>query len=299
MGGGGSFQRHFVQGNRLYTQIAYQINPSQGVPFMARWQTDQRVADTMRIHCLGLWGSNFYPRRGGSVLFDYTLRYEDITLDTFFFTNPRASGSAAAFGMFREDRPHVMYEQHIDWEQDLHFTFADNSVTLNDTATSGLPVSYESNNDAVARVDGTTLHLFRVGEAQITATQEGNDDYLPASPVTRTVVVAEDSVGILLADSAGAITVYPNPFVGQVQLRCKGIGNITSAYLTDMQGRSEEVRLVPQGHSSNNTLTQSGNQTYTLDLTNRPPAVYILTFTIADGRQISLRLLKQGEVNSH
>ena len=279
---GGSFQRHFVHDNRLYASIAYQINPSEDVPFMAVWQTDQRVADTMRIHCLGLWDYHYYPREGGSVLFDYTLRSHDITLDTFFFTNARASGSAAAFGMFREDRPHIMYEQHIDWEQNLHFTLADSPIALTATATSGLPVSYESSNDAVARVEGTTLHLLRVGEVQITATQEGNDDYLPAPPVTRTVVVTEDSVGILLADSVGTITVYPNPFVGQVQVRCDGTGNITTAYLTDMQGRREEVVLTPTGPDQ-----------YTLDLTNSPPAAYLLTVTTADGRELTFRLMKQ------
>ena len=283
---GGSFQRHFVHDNRLYASIAYQINPSEDVPFMAIWQTDQRVADTMRIHCLGLWDYHFYPRPGNGVLFDYTLRYKDITLDTFFFTNARASGSAAAFGMFREDRPHTMLEQFINWEQDLRFTLADSPVAMTATATSGLPVSYSSGDSTVATVDGSTLRLHRVGEVQITATQEGDANYLPAPSITRTVIVRQDTVGILSADEVGGIRAYPNPFTDHVEVYC-GSNKIVSAYLTDMQGRREEVRL-----------TATGNGQYTLDLTSRPPATYLLTVTTADGRQITLRLLKQSDIFS-
>ncbi|MBR5354429.1 MAG: T9SS type A sorting domain-containing protein [Bacteroidales bacterium] len=283
---GGSFQRHFVHDNRLYASIAYQISPTEDVSFMAIWQTDRRVADTMRIHCLGLWDYHFYPRPGNGVLFDYTLRSHDITLDTFFFTNPRASGSAAAFGMFREDRPHTMLEQFIDWEQDLRFTLADSPVAMTATATSGLPVSYSSGDSTVATVDGSTLRLHRVGEVQITATQEGDADYLPAPPITRTVIVRQDTVGILSADEDGGIRAYPNPFTNHVEVYC-GSNKIVSAYLTDMQGRREEVRL-----------TATGNGQYTLDLTSRPPATYLLTVTTADGRQITLRLLKQSDIFS-
>jgi hypothetical protein len=66
-----------------------------------------------------------------------------------------------------------------------------------------------------------------------------------------------------------------------------GSNKIVSAYLTDMQGRREEVRL-----------TATGNGQYTLDLTSRPPATYLLTVTTADGRQITLRLLKQSDIFS-
>ena len=77
---------------------------------------------------------------------------------------------------------------------------------------------------------------------------------------------------------------------------------VATAWLTDMQGRCEDVRLVPQGHSSNNTLTQSSNQTYTLDLTTTQTfrhsgnQAILLTLTTADGKQHSIRLLKQSDI---
>ena len=57
---------------------------------------------------------------------------------------------------------------------------------------------------------------------------------------------------------------------------------VVTAWLTDMQGRREEVVLTPTGPDQ-----------YTLDLTNRPPAAYLLTVTTADGRELTFRLMRQ------
>jgi len=57
---------------------------------------------------------------------------------------------------------------------------------------------------------------------------------------------------------------------------------VVTAWLTDMQGRREEVVLTPTGPDQ-----------YTLDLTARPPAAYLLTVTTADGRELTFRLVKQ------
>ena len=57
---------------------------------------------------------------------------------------------------------------------------------------------------------------------------------------------------------------------------------VVTAWLTDMQGRREEVVLTPTGPDQ-----------YTLDLTARPPAAYLLTVTTADGRELTFRLMKQ------
>ena len=57
---------------------------------------------------------------------------------------------------------------------------------------------------------------------------------------------------------------------------------VVTAWLTDMQGRREEVVLTP-----------TGPDRYTLDLTSRPPAAYLLTVTTADGRELTFRLMRQ------
>ncbi len=64
--------------------------------------------------------------------------------------------------------------------------------------------------------------------------------------------------------------------------KLKSHDGIVTAWLTDMQGRREEVVLTPTGPDQ-----------YTLDLTARPPAAYLLTVTTADGRELTFRLMKQ------
>lgn len=61
----------------------------------------------------------------------------------------------------------------INYEQDLTWT-------PNASATSGLPVTYESDNPNVAIVIGDFLQIVGVGEANITAIQSGDENWLPA-----------------------------------------------------------------------------------------------------------------------
>ena len=97
-------------------------------------------------------------------------------------------------------------------------------------------------------------------------------------------------VRIKVVEDGNAFVAYPNPFRQKVNI---GIENgdlriengVAKAWLTDMQGRREEVRLTP-----------AGNGKYTLDLTSRPPATYLLTLTTATGKTHTLRLLKQSEL---
>ena len=97
-------------------------------------------------------------------------------------------------------------------------------------------------------------------------------------------------VRIKVVEDGNAFVAYPNPFRQRVNI---GIENgdlriengVAKAWLTDMQGRREEVRLTP-----------AGNGKYTLDLTSRPQATYLLTLTTATGKTHTLRLLKQSEL---
>ncbi len=87
-----------------------------------------------------------------------------------------------------------------------------------------------------------------------------------------------------------AFVAYPNPFRQKVTIeiensKLKIENGVAKAWLTDMQGRREEVRLTP-----------AGNGKYTLDLTSRPQATYLLTLTTATGKTHTLRLLKQSDI---
>ena len=233
--------------------------------------------------------------------------------------------------------PSDRQEQTIEWQQDLVFALADSPVTLTATATSGLPVSYVSSDSTIAYVEGDQLHLVADGYAWLTATQEGDYQYLPAEPVQRLLTVG--NVGIATVTADGQAKAYPNPTSGKVTIDLAQIppapplpyqrprpsdtsdvdmvlytspgapfpqyetcrfpyhqrynmkvsgsalqshDGVVTAWLTDMQGRREEVVLTP-----------TGPDRYTLDLTNRPPAAYLLTVTTADGRELTFRLMRQ------
>ena len=91
------------------------------------------------------------------------------------------------------------------------------------------------------------------------------------------------TVHITQADTT-IVRLYPNPFGQKVNLECDG-QEVRTAWLTDLTGRREEVRLQATGPGR-----------YVLDLTGRPQATYLLTLVTADGQERTLRLLKQQDM---
>jgi len=72
-------------------------------------------------------------------------------------------------------------------------TFGDTSFDLSATASSGLPVSFASSNQAVATVSGNTVTIVGAGTTTITASQAGNGTFGPATDVPQTLTVAKAS----------------------------------------------------------------------------------------------------------
>jgi gliding motility-associated-like protein len=68
-------------------------------------------------------------------------------------------------------------------------TYGDADFTLTASSSSGLSVSYTSDNTAVATVTGNVVHITGAGSAVITASQPGNANYNPASDVPQTLTV--------------------------------------------------------------------------------------------------------------
>jgi sugar lactone lactonase YvrE len=63
------------------------------------------------------------------------------------------------------------------------------TLTLDASASSGLPVSYTSSNPAVATVSGTTATILSQGTTTITASQAGSADYLAAANASQMLTV--------------------------------------------------------------------------------------------------------------
>ena len=97
-------------------------------------------------------------------------------------------------------------------------------------------------------------------------------------------------VNITLVEGGNVFVAYPNPFRQSVKIKVesgalKVENGVATAWLTDIMGRREEVRLTPDAPGQ-----------YTLDLTSRPQATYLLTLFTADGKQHTVRLLKQSDI---
>lgn len=64
------------------------------------------------------------------------------------------------------------------------------------SSTSGLPVTLSIDDPSIASLSGTDLILHKRGKVSVTATQEGNDEYMPAEPVTVEIYVIGDGDGL-------------------------------------------------------------------------------------------------------
>lgn len=90
----------------------------------------------------------------------------------------------------------LLNEQSLSWDGEPVVTdiVVSNTMPLSATATSGLPVTYTSDNEEVLSVSGNTLTAHKIGQATITATQAGDCTYAPAASITKTFTVADKYV---------------------------------------------------------------------------------------------------------
>ena len=145
------------------------------------------------------------------------------------------------------EHPSDREEQSIVWQQELSFNLADSPISLTANATSGLPVVYSCGDSSIAYSDGSMLYLLRNGTTTVTASQQGDSDYLPAEPVTKALQV--NDVGTdALANSSPHI--FPNPASDALFVIPNG-EPITAVRLLSSLGRQEQVTL------SNNKINLS------------------------------------------
>lgn len=110
--------------------------------------------------------------------------------------------------------------------------------------------------------------------------------YVDTSFMTPHVITGDTgNVSIVMSGDDDAFVVYPNPFRHRVTVRYDGGEELTAAYVTSLEGRSEPVKLQREGAGR-----------YTIDLTARPQSTCLLTLVTASGRMHTLRLLKQSDM---
>jgi len=86
-------------------------------------------------------------------------------------------------------------------------------LTLQATASSGLPVSFTVLSGPATIADGSNVTFTAAGPVTIVATQPGNIDYWPASPVTNTFH-AYGNFTLTIASDHGAATPLPGDYYG-------------------------------------------------------------------------------------
>ena len=102
----------------------------------------------------------------------------------------------------------------------------------------------------------------------------------------RAITSSVDSIGTgvqnFTEEDEGIFVAYPNPFDQQVFIQAHNPDSpIQYCFLTDLLGRSEEVKL-----------TVIGDGLYSLDFSDRPQAMYLLTIITEDGHRHTLKLIK-------
>ena len=101
------------------------------------------------------------------------------------------------------------------------------------TASSGLAVSYASDNAAVATVSGSTVTITGAGTANITASQTGSSNYNAATPVVRQLTVAAVSGPTTLAAGDVAIVGFSVNAESFAVVLLRDIGKDTVINFTD------------------------------------------------------------------
>ena len=112
--------------------------------------------------------------------------------------------------------------------------------------------------------------------------------YVYVEPPVDTTVIDTSNVGIPeLSILNSQFSIYPNPFRQRVTIQVESgeliiESGVATAWLTDMSGRREQVRLVPDGPGR-----------YSLDLVDYHQAIYFLTIITTTGDSHTVKLVKQ------
>ncbi len=86
----------------------------------------------------------------------------------------------------------IRKSQAIEWAQIFENVSAADTIDLNATSSSDLAVTYTSSDANIATInEANQLSFLSVGTVDVTAMQEGNDEFAPAQNMTKTIEVAK------------------------------------------------------------------------------------------------------------
>ena len=151
----------------------------------------------------------------------------------------------------------ITWEQ---WEQEPSRIKKGESYTLTATSSSGLAVTYKSSDENVAKIEGNVLTVLGVGDVTITASQNGNDAYEPATEKTKKLIAYDDQT-ITWNQEFGTLRVND-----QITLTATSSSGLAVAYTSSNENvaKIEGNKLIVVGiGSATITASQAGNTYYT------------------------------------
>jgi hypothetical protein len=154
----------------------------------------------------------------------------------------------------------------------------DEPIELVAEASSGLPVAFQSENETIAAMEGATLTITGSGTTSITATQGGDENYLAAEGVVRTLVV--EKVTGLKNEPGEKVVVYPNPSDKILYISFPSHIATANYQITQLTGQ-----VVKEGQLVN------GSSQHQVSVDGFRPGVYLLTVSAPGYREI-FRLIK-------
>ncbi|AYL96470.1 MBG domain-containing protein [Mucilaginibacter celer] len=156
------------------------------------------------------------------------------------------------------------------------------------TSSSGLPVTYTSNNTSIATIVSNRVHIVAAGSVSIAAVQAGDATYAPAANVNRTLVIRPmasfaSSFAEFNALNDKKNIPYPNPFQTMVNFN---LGDAAAANVkVEVNSLSNGGRLV----FTNQYVNQQG--ILQLNLSSLRNGVYVLRVT-ADNQVKEFKIIK-------
>jgi hypothetical protein len=158
--------------------------------------------------------------------------------------------------------------QQITFDALPNKAIGDTDFDVSATASSNLPVSFSASDNCT--IAGTQVHITGVGSCTITASQGGNSNYNPATPVARTIAIGK-------LDQQITFDVLPNRAVGDADFNVNATASSTLAVGFSASGdctiTGTQVHLTGAG-TCTITASQDGDATY------NPAAPVARTFAI-------------------
>jgi hypothetical protein len=164
------------------------------------------------------------------------------------------------------------------------------SVVLDATASSGLPVTYTSTGGCA--VSGTTLTLHTVGVCTVTASQAGDQAYMAAPDVVRSFRVVHAWSGVLQPLNADGSSVFRLRSTIPIRFELRGGSAVVTdlgarLYLTQVSntvtGTEIEASSTSAADSGNTFRYSDGQYIFNLNTSGLSPGTWQLRIDLLDG----------------